>query len=247
MDSPYLSQLESLHLPTNEASVFLVLLEIGQTSAGEIIKRTGLHRSVVYESLDRLIQRKLAFKLEKNNISHFQATDPDRLLQQAKAQVDIAQQLIPNLKELAKSKSPEITVYEGITAYRRFWIENVMNMPEGSTDYVAGSITEKWQEMMGKDMQRYIDIHIQRRIKWKMIVFEREQLEFQLRDKYPELHEYRYINRQFAKDGNFNVLGTESILLHTTVEPMIIEVKSPTLVSVFQNLFDILWEMGEEG
>ena len=125
MNEQIIGQLQQLNLSLNEAKVYTALLEIGQTSAGEIIKKTGLHRSVVYETLDKLISRKLVFKLQKNNIAFFQPTDPQRILENVKLQEEIALELVPKLKTLLDRKLPEITVYEGTESYKRFWLDSV--------------------------------------------------------------------------------------------------------------------------
>ena len=247
MNEQIIGQLQQLNLSLNEAKVYSALLEIGQTSAGVIIKNTFLHRSVVYETLDRLIARKLVIKIDKQKIAFYQVTDPSRILQNIKAQEEIALDLVPKLKDLADSKLPEIVVYEGVESYRRFWLDSVSKMFKDSTDYVAGSIGAKWFEFLGKDYKKFLESRIERGIRWKMIVFEREEMEEELLKKYPNLNEFRIINRKAGPnlDGNFNILGEESVVLHSATEPMIIEIRNPTLVKVFKNLFDILWSIGK--
>ncbi|HWQ60211.1 MAG TPA: helix-turn-helix domain-containing protein [Candidatus Fimivivens sp.] len=246
MKNQTLTQLEELNLSPNEAKVYLALVETGLTSAGEIIKKTGFHRSVVYETLDKLMERKLITRLTKQHIAHFQALEPDRLLQNIHRQEAIAKDLIGDLKKLAKMDQSEITVYEGAESYRRFWLESMERMPKGSTDYVAGSIGKEWYEIMGdKALKRYFKIAQERDIRWKMIVFDKDDYEKTFLDNYPGFHwQTRFIDRPFSKEGNFNVFGMESVILHSATEPLIIEIKNGSLVKIFQNLFDILWENG---
>lgn len=244
MNTKLLGQLQDLHLPENEARVYVVLAGLGESGTGEIIKKTGLHRSVVYESLDRLIDKKLVWKFTKHNIAHFSPTDPALFVERAKSELDTARELIPTLHGLIKNRTPEITVYEGVESYRRFWLDSVRRLPKGSTDYVAGSIGKQWTEYMGQDLKKYYSIRYAKKIKWKMILFGKGEWEMGLKKQYPDLHEYRLVEKHVAKTGNFNIFEKESIVLHSIVEPMIIEVKNPSLVKVFQNLFDILWESG---
>ncbi len=246
MNSQIISQLQSLNLSQNEAKVYEALIQIGQTSAGEIIKRTQLHRSVVYETLDKLINKKLVFKIEKQNIAHFQPTDPQGILQNIKTQEEIALDLIPKLKDMIDTKLPEITVYEGVEAYRRFWIDSAKRLPEGATDYGAGSTGERWWDYMGKDVETYFKICVKKEIKWKMIIFAKTPSDISLLEKYPKLMEERIIEKGVASEGNFNILGEESVVLHSATEPLVIEIKNPTLVRVFKNIFDILWSAGEK-
>ncbi|MFH1029971.1 MAG: helix-turn-helix domain-containing protein [bacterium] len=60
-----LSQLEQLRFSRSEARVYAALLDVGATTAGEVIKRSGLHRNIVYECLDKLKDRKLVSQTVK--------------------------------------------------------------------------------------------------------------------------------------------------------------------------------------
>lgn len=238
--------LEQLNLSKNEAAVYVALLKLGQSPAGKIISETRLHRSVVYETFAKLVNRKLVFKLDKKKISYFQATSPDRILESIEAQKSLAEKLVPELKGLFDANLPEITVYEGLESYRQFWLESARKMPVGSVDYVAGSIGEKWQELMGPDTEKFIETRIKRKIKWQMVIFDRDDLEFELLKKHPLLHEYRLINKAISKKGNFNIFNDDTLVLHSTAEPMVIAIKNKNLVKVFRDLFDLLWETGTE-
>ena len=44
------------------------------------MKRVNLHRSRVYEAINRLTEKGLVSYVIKNNIKFFEATDPERLL-----------------------------------------------------------------------------------------------------------------------------------------------------------------------
>lgn len=247
MNDSLLQDLENLNLSLNEAKVYLALIEIGQTSAGALIKKTSLHRSVVYETLDKLIERKLVFKLTKQNIAYFQSADPSRLLDDIHRQEQTALDLVPKLNQMIDTSMPEITVYQGIESYRRFWLDSVKRLKPGSVDYVAGSIGGPWMEFLGQEaVDRYFKTASKRSITWKLIVFDIDDLEQPFLSRYGDFKaECRLIEKRVTKEGNFNVFGTESVILHSATEPMIIEVKNQSLVRVFQNLFDILWELGK--
>lgn len=248
MDKKILSKLEQLNLPSNEAKVYLALLKVGQTSAGELIKTTELHRSVVYETLDKLIARKLVFKITKQNIAYFQALSPDRLLVDIEAQRDLATSLLPQLKDFIGKQLPEIIVHEGPEAYKRFWLDSVKNMPVGTTDYVAGSIGSLWLKYMGKaGADQYFKIASQRKITWKLIVFDKADYDEVFLKDYPDFGwKAHWINKPAVKEGNFNIFGKDTLILHSATEPMIIEIRNESLVRVFQNLFDILWDTGKK-
>ena len=53
------SVLTEIGLTEREAEVYLSLVELGSSSATEIIRKTGFHRAVVYDLLERLIGKGL--------------------------------------------------------------------------------------------------------------------------------------------------------------------------------------------
>ncbi len=79
-----------------------------------------------------------------------------------------------------------------------------------------------------------------------MTVFHKDAWEYALTQQHPELMEFKLIEREDRGEGDYNILEDESVVLHSTVEPMLIEIKHPTLIKVFKNNFDILWSVGKE-
>jgi len=247
MKGQIIAKLQQLNLSVNEAKIYSTLLETKQTTAGQIIKKTQIHRAVVYDTLDKLIDKKLVFKIIKKNTAFFQPTNPSKLLETVEMQRQIAQGLVPDLQKLMQSALPKITVYEGVESYRTFWFDSLKKIPIGGTDYVAGSIGEKWFEYMGeKKAEEFLKQRIKRKILWKMIVFEKSEAELELVRKYPKYNEYRLIEKGKNIHGNFNVFDDKSVLLHSATEPLLIEIENETLVKVLKNIFDLLWDMGKK-
>lgn len=61
MNDYIINKLKEANFSNNEAEIYTALVGLGQTSAGNIIKQTNLHRSVVYETLEKLINKKNSF------------------------------------------------------------------------------------------------------------------------------------------------------------------------------------------
>ena len=74
-------QLEELGLTKNEASLYLFLLKIGETTTGKMIKETGIANSRVYESLNSLISKGLVSYNVQRDGKHFKAEDPKKFLE----------------------------------------------------------------------------------------------------------------------------------------------------------------------
>jgi sugar-specific transcriptional regulator TrmB len=104
-----LEVLEKIGLGRREAMVYAALIEIGQTTTGPLVKRTGIPASKIYETLNRLISKGLVSFVMKEKTKHFSATNPERLVDYVEEKKkDLEKQeaevvrLLPYLKERRK-------------------------------------------------------------------------------------------------------------------------------------------------
>lgn len=111
-----LQDIEELGLSKNEAKVYLALLELGETKTGLIVKKTEMHRVLIYDALESLIKKGLASYVTKENIKYFRAVDPERILDFIKEKEEKANILIPQLRELQENNlsKQSVEIYEGI-------------------------------------------------------------------------------------------------------------------------------------
>ena len=111
-----IAKLQELGLTRNESSTYVALLETGETSTGAIVKKTGLHRVLIYDALESLIKKGLASFVIKENIKYFQPTDPNRILDFIKEKEEIAKSLLPELSlKMKEAKTQQqVSIYEGI-------------------------------------------------------------------------------------------------------------------------------------
>src|SRR3990167_3675456 len=114
------TDLQTLGFTKNEMTVYLALIPLGQAKAGEIIKKTGMHRNLVYQSLESLQKRKLVSVSESRGITIYQALNPTQLLNEVKSRQALTAGVVEELKALQK-KPPkqEIIIYEGIEEVRQ--------------------------------------------------------------------------------------------------------------------------------
>ncbi len=123
-------ELLKLGLTDGEARAYTALLELGSTTVGPLVKKSGIAYSKIYEVLQRLVEKGLASYIIKEKTKYFQAVEPARLhdyLEKQKAELqereDILRVLQPKLKTIAalapERKEAEIFIgFQGLrTAY----------------------------------------------------------------------------------------------------------------------------------
>lgn len=242
-----LKELQLIGMHKNEAKVYEALVKFGPCKAGLLINKLDIHRNLVYQSLENLVLKGYATKVIKKGVWTFQITDPNSLLSQMKQKEAVLGELVNQIKTHQHKAIQQIVVYEGIDSYRNYWIESLERIPEGAIDYCAGAPTNKdWIEMMGLVYKKYLALRLKKKIFWKTLHFKITESEKQMLKEYPDLTEYRLWPRNFDCIGNFNIIHDTVILHAITDPPRIIEIRDPSLVLVFKNYFDMMWEKAQK-
>lgn len=116
-------QLVTLGISENEGKVYLAALEMGQATAQEVARKTGLSRVTTYAMIESLTSRGLISSLEKEGKRYFSAESPERLksllhskkvaLEEKERELD---SFMPELKALAAGakEKPTVRFYEGM-------------------------------------------------------------------------------------------------------------------------------------
>jgi len=136
-----LAQLEDLGLTHNEAKTYTALLELGETKTGPIVKKTSMHRVLIYDALAALIKKGLASHVVKENIKYFRATQPKQLLDFLEEKRKLAEEIIPQLNTLqqATQHKQTVTVYEGLKGLKAALNNMVDELSPHGTHYVLAS------------------------------------------------------------------------------------------------------------
>ena len=92
--------LESIGLSKNEVIVYLDLLGVGKSSAGDISKRVDIHRSNVYDTVEKLIKKGIITQTFEENRKVFYPISPKKLLdyfKQKEYDLETNKEILPRL------------------------------------------------------------------------------------------------------------------------------------------------------
>jgi sugar-specific transcriptional regulator TrmB len=115
------NMLSQAGLTDGESRAYLALLELGPSTTGPIVDRSGVSRSIIYQILERLTQKGLVSHIVKGRTMHFQAADPSRIkdyLEDEERKFSEnrknVEALLPKLYSMrAGAKQSEATIYLG--------------------------------------------------------------------------------------------------------------------------------------
>jgi len=108
-------------LTEGEAKVYLALMELGPSTTGPIIEKAHVAKSIIYQLLDKLIQKGLVAYITKEKTKYFQASDPHKLIEYMETNEKKLQEnkkkienLLPTLiSKQGKSKQQTANLFEG--------------------------------------------------------------------------------------------------------------------------------------
>lgn len=138
--------LKEAGLTDGETKVYLAMLELGSSTTGPVVKKSGIAKSIVYEIIEKLIRKGLVSFIIKDKIRHFQAAEPDKILDfidERKRQLDEnkknVERMLPQLLAMKESAKPSgAQVYEGFKGIRTVHEHIYLKLKKGEGYFYLG-------------------------------------------------------------------------------------------------------------
>ncbi len=119
-----ISILEDIGLTHAEIKIYLALNELGSTTAGPILDRTGLQNSVVHMTLHKLVEKGFVSYIIKGKTRYYQAADPRNVLKFIDEKRKRFEQIIPELLvQQQPQEKQEAEIYQGFTGFKNMLYE----------------------------------------------------------------------------------------------------------------------------
>ncbi len=114
-------------LTQNEAKIYQVILENNQLSVTQISKISNIHRRNVYDAIERLIDKGLAFQLFNQFENHYKAVDPHKLIEIIKEKENKLNSILPELekKYYTKPVRQSFFIYKGVQGFKNYLMDIV--------------------------------------------------------------------------------------------------------------------------
>jgi len=236
--------LEELGLSKNEAKVYLALLEIGSATGGQIAEKCGIHRTNVYDALERLVEKGLASYILKEKTKYFEATDPNNLMNLLKRKEDQLKDILPRLLINKKlSKKTEVTVSEGVVAARNA----LMNLLTYKEDIFIYGVPKEVPEVLGQfTLDRFQREREALKVNEKVIYNENALKRIGELKKTPHC-EVRALPKGFDSPMSTNICGDEVFFGLFSRDPcLIIRIKSKEVADIYRKYFEVMWKIAKK-
>jgi len=232
--------LRELGLTEIETEIYLAVIDIGSALAGEITRKTGIHRRTVYDSLNRLIEKGLVSYIKTNNRKHFEAYPPARLLEIVKEKEALVKEALPELQkrfEFSKEKK-ETLFFRGKQALKAVFDDQIK---EGKEVLVIASTVEV------RDILNYYfpKFNLQRKekgIKMRLLFSESLKNDKMLR-RIP-LAEIKFLKKHESSVST-NIYGDKISIIVWGEAPTATLIKEKAIADSYRNYFGMLWKIAK--
>lgn len=233
--------LENIGLTPIEIKVLLALLELGSSSAGEVMEKTGLQNTAVHRAFHSLAGKGIITYTFTGKQKHYQAIDPKLLITYLDEKREQLQELIPELikkSELAKNK-PVVTVFQGARGAKELMY---LMLDTDSKTYNAYGGNQANVDLFGEFFwKNFHKKRYKKGISARLIFHESLRNWLPILNKYP-LTKVRTTKHIFEQLTETVICGNKVAILVYLPKPFGVLIESQAAADSYKQFFDILWK-----
>jgi HTH-type transcriptional regulator, sugar sensing transcriptional regulator len=236
--------LKKLGLTPNEVEVYLTLLRHGEMSVYKLASKSGFHRQICYDALERLLEKGFASYVVKDNKKYFKPIEPKKIynyIQEKKEEFDLA---LPKLEEIYNSveEDTKVEVIKGKLVLRMIYNDIIKVITKTKKGLLAmGVDEEKFLEFDKIAIKQYINKIGKLKIKEKLLSKESSKTFFE-----GPQSEYRLLPDHLFNPNPTHIYG-DKVAIILWGEPMHgIIMESKQVADAYRKYFQILWEMSKK-
>ncbi len=237
----YEEQLKELGLTKNESLVYITLLKHGNLNPTKLAEKTGLHRSYIYDTLERLLEKGIINTVLVNNKKCYQAVDPKTLKEIFELKLRKLDEILPQLSGLFNETSEEtkIELHKGKRVYRTMIKELISNFKKNDTIYILGANEEILETVEPIYLKQYFNIIKEKNITEKIIIQKGKKKHKQ------EYLEYKELDAKYIGDTT-TVIFQDKVFLFIFGNPYyLISIKSKNVANTYLKQFDLMWKVAK--
>lgn len=242
MNEEIQEELQEFGLSNTEAKIYLTLVLLGKSQAGEITKKSNVNRTNVYDSLERLIEKGIVSYITENNIKLFEAVNPERLQEIIEEKQNKLKKLIQELKvKYSAGKTEEdASIFRDKKGIKSIF-EDILNERRDLFVYGAES---RFKEIFPFYQKHWNDERARLKIKVKIIY--NEKVKKEKKAEKLKLLEMKFLPETYNFPSTIMIYGDNVVTIVWTETPFAFLIKSKEVVKSNLNFFDLLWKIARK-
>lgn len=240
---------ESIGLSPNEAKIYEALVERGESTVSDIAVAAKVHRRNAYDAIQRLIDKGLCFQIFSTTENHYNAVDPDKLLELIREKEERFQKVLPSLKEkFGKRFAPqEAYIYRGFEGQKNIW-RDILRV--GQDSYFIGA-KGGWFDSRLDEGNRTAFFREANRKKIKFIQLFDYEVQTQIPNfpkHFPGILQYRFLPKKYSTNSGIGIFGdyvityTGLAIQKVSENTVFFVIRSKDLAESYRTWFWYMWE-----
>jgi sugar-specific transcriptional regulator TrmB len=236
--------LKDIGLANSEIEVYSSLLTTGSIKVGDLMKKLALHRSRIYEAINRLTDKGLVSYVIKNNVKYFEAADPERLLIYIDEQKEKLKEKEKSIKkilpELKKQTNPLMPHSEAHVLYGREGFKTMRKdaLKQKQTLYLIGAVGKEDRHLK-YFFPNFDKLRIKDRIKFK-ILYDHEVKGRSITKL--KLMEVKFLPKEYSSPSVINIYGDRVVnVLWKGDTPLCFMIINKDIADSYRKWFELLW------
>lgn len=234
--------LRNIGLTFKEAEIYLAALELGPSSILAISKHTHIHRTLIYQAVEKLVERGLIVKAPKKKLVLYAAIDPHDLVNYIQKKEIEVQRALPDFLAIMQSGTahPQVTFYKGRAQLRQLYRSTLDCKSKVIWAYFPSL---SMQQILGKEeMDVIIRERIRRKINLRVIRAEQWEVEFTTyQETDSALRDVRFLTPEFSPRMGLYIFDDTVCFFSPVEENYGVMVKSESFADLNRTLFENMW------
>ncbi len=249
----YQETFEGLGLSPNEAKIYEVLVEHGQSGVSDIATHAQIHRRNAYDAIRRLVDKGLCFEIFSSKENLYSAVDPGKLLELADEKRRTVEIILPELNKKfhATSADEEAFIYKGLEGQKNVWRDVVR--VGGENFFIGGKATWSDPRLVSSRAAFFKEAN-RKGITFKQL-YDSEVIEkFPNHFKdYPGKSQNRLLPKKYSTTSAIHIFG-DYVVTYTGLtqvknipdDVVFFVLHSASLAASYRTWFTYMWEQSKE-
>lgn len=221
----------------------MALLELGESSIGEITKKSGVKRTTIYDVIEELKVSRLVGMVKKGKRTLYFAEDPRSLEEKLEEKKEHLKRMLPELLSIANflDNKPKIRFYEGKEGIKEVYKDTLKYPDQELLAWVAEEAIEAFDETFLNEY--YLPRRVEKKIWVRAIAPDLPLMEQYKGQDIPSLRKTRLIDaKRFPIDAEINLYGRNKIAIMSFSEQTSLIIESDKIHRTLKSIFECQWE-----
>ena len=231
--------LRTVGFSPTETKIYITLLKLGCSKAGEISKKSELNRTTTYDALKRLLQDGLVTYNIRGNRKWFEVVNPQRLIEILREKEEDLKKVLPSLQIINKKPDDKhnVTLYYGYKGIKTVFEDIIREAKVVCVMDSEGQLLDR--------MPHYGTYYVKQLDKKKVVVkyLIRKERHHSRASKSTEV---RFVNKKTKSDAVINIYNNKIAIFVWTDPPEAVLIENQAAAESLRDYFYLIWEISKK-